>query len=64
MIAIRLPFLKQDDFTVKKYGDELVIDVNSRRKSVFLPRFANFLKMSEYAYNDSWLHIKLLKDSK
>lgn len=64
MVAIHLPFLKEDDFSVKKYGDELIINLNNRRKSVFLPRFANFLKMVEYAYNDSWLHIKLLKDAK
>ncbi len=61
-VKMKLPFIKQADFTVNKYGDEVVIDVAGRRKNLFLPRFANFLKMDGYSFVHPWLTIKLLKD--
>ncbi len=60
-VKLRLPFIGQEDFELQKYGDELVIDVNSRRKKVFLPRFANFLQMDRYEFNDPWLSVFLKK---
>lgn len=60
-IRIKLPFIKQDDFTLKKYGDELVITLGNRRKSVILPRFANFLELNSHEFNEPWLTVKLAK---
>ncbi len=60
-VKLRLPFIGKDDFELEKFGDELVINVNSRRKKVFLPRFANFLKMDRYEFNDPWLSVFLNK---
>ncbi len=60
-IKIKLPFIKENDFELKKYGDEVVIDVGNRRKKIFLPRFANFLQMNKYEFNDPFLHIWLDK---
>lgn len=61
-IAIKMPFIGEETFTVNKYGDELVIDVNNRRKSIFLPRFANFLTMKTYKYTAPWLRVLLNKN--
>lgn len=60
-IKIRLPFISGQDFEVKKFGDELVISLGNRRKSVFLPRFANFLEMQRYEYRSPFLELTLLK---
>lgn len=60
-VSMYLPFIGASDFTLHKYGDELVIAIGSRKKSVLLPRFANFLKLEGHAFQDSWLHIRLMK---
>ncbi|MEM6261326.1 MAG: ArsA family ATPase [Bacteroidota bacterium] len=60
-IRIRLPFIEGEDISLKKYGDELVIDVGSRRKSIFLPRFANFLRLKDFHFSDEWLTVILQK---
>lgn len=60
-ISLRLPFVEGEDFEVQKHGDELVISLKNRRKSVFLPRFANFLQMQSYQYDAPWLRVVLLK---
>lgn len=60
-IRIKLPFIKQHDFTLQKYGDELVITLGNRRKSVILPRFANFLELNDHEFNEPWLTVKLAK---
>ncbi|MGB0524158.1 MAG: ArsA family ATPase [Flammeovirgaceae bacterium] len=60
-IKIKLPFIDEDDFELHKYGDELVIDLGNRRRNVFLPRFANFLELDSYSYDQSWLTIWLEK---
>lgn len=60
-VSMYLPFIKESDFKVDKFGDELVITIGGRKKSVLLPRFANFLKLQGHAFNDSWLHIRLMK---
>lgn len=61
-IRLRLPFIHEGEFTLNKFGDELVIDVANRRKSVFLPRFANFLRMDGYHFDAPWLTVRLLKE--
>jgi arsenite-transporting ATPase len=60
-ISVRLPFIGEQEFEVEKYGDELIISLNNRRKSVFLPRFANFLTMQSHKYESPWLRVVLLK---
>ncbi|MGH1336249.1 MAG: TRC40/GET3/ArsA family transport-energizing ATPase [Aureispira sp.] len=60
-VSMYLPFIGESDFTLNKYGDELVIAIGGRKKSVLLPRFANFLALEGHAFQDSWLHIRLMK---
>jgi arsenite/tail-anchored protein-transporting ATPase len=60
-IKIKVPFVKEEDFELKKFGDELVIDLGNRRKSIILPRFASFLKLKEHRFQAPWLVVSLVK---
>lgn len=57
----KLPFVVENDIDLKKFGDELVIDLGNRRKSLMLPRFASFLKLDEFRYQAPWLVVSLVK---
>ncbi|MEO1259568.1 MAG: TRC40/GET3/ArsA family transport-energizing ATPase [Bacteroidota bacterium] len=57
----KLPFVKKEEIELKKFGDELVIDLGNRRRSIILPRFASFLKMEEYRFQAPWLVVSLIK---
>ena len=61
LLKIKLPFLKDKNFDINKYGDEIVIQIENRRKNIFLPRFVNFYQLSDYKYLSPWLHIFLTK---
>jgi len=61
VISMHLPFIGSSDFKLNKYGDELVINLGGRRKSVFLPRFANYLELDGHEFKDNWLKVKLRK---
>ncbi|MEL6657355.1 MAG: TRC40/GET3/ArsA family transport-energizing ATPase [Bacteroidota bacterium] len=57
----KLPFTVEKDIELKKFGDELVIDLGNRRKSLMLPRFASFLKLDEFRFQEPWLVVSLVK---
>ncbi len=61
-VKLKIPFIKEYEFSLKKFGDELVIDINNQRKSLFLPNFANYMKLSHYEYSEPWLIIELVKE--
>jgi arsenite-transporting ATPase len=61
-VRLKIPFIKENDFDLKKFGDELIIDLQNRRKNVFLPKFANYMKMVNYTYENPWLTIELQRD--
>lgn len=60
-IRIKLPLVEEDELELKKFGDELVIDIGNRRRNVFLPKFANFLTLESYQYDEPWLTVWLDK---
>lgn len=60
-IKIRLPFLKDKSYKINKYGDEIVLQLDNRRKNFFLPRFVNFYKLTNHEYQDPWLVVTLGK---
>ncbi|RLD86474.1 MAG: ArsA family ATPase [Bacteroidetes bacterium] len=62
-IQLKLSFLKEKEFKVNKFGDELVIEVANRRHNILLPKFTNFHKLSSYNYQTPWLLIDLHKNS-
>lgn len=61
-IRLKLSFIDEEDYTIDKYGDELIINIGNRRKSVILPRFANFLTLYSYAYEKPWLTVLMKRD--
>ena len=58
---VKLPFVTEKDIELKKFGDELVLDLGNRRKSIFLPRFAHFMQLKEYRFQPPWLVVSLVK---
>lgn len=60
-VKLKVPFLDENKFTLNKFGDEIVIQVDGRRKKLYLPRFANFMELSGYRREDSWLVVELRK---
>jgi arsenite/tail-anchored protein-transporting ATPase len=61
-VSMKIPFIKENEFTLKKFGDELIIDINNQRKSLFLPKFSNYMKIEKFSYDNPWLIINLIKD--
>jgi arsenite-transporting ATPase len=61
-VKMKIPFIKSDDFELRKYGDELIIDIANRRKSMFLPKFANYMVLSSYSYENPYLTVDLVKE--
>lgn len=61
LIRLKLPFIEEKDFELKKFGDELVITLGNQRQSIFLPRFANYLQMKNYRFEAPWLEVELEK---
>ncbi len=59
VLSIKLPFIKDNQFTVNKFGDEIVIQVGNKRKNIFLPRFVNFYQLESFKYDDPWLIVNL-----
>lgn len=57
----KIPFVVEGEIALKKFGDELVIDLGNRRKSLILPKFASFLKLEEYRFKAPWLVVSLVK---
>ena len=57
----KLPFVVEEDIELNKFGDELVIDLGNRRKSIMLPRFASFLQLEEFRFQAPWLVVSLVK---
>ncbi|MGB1120349.1 MAG: TRC40/GET3/ArsA family transport-energizing ATPase [Saprospiraceae bacterium] len=61
LIKLKLQFIEDDDIKVEKFGDELMVTVGGRRKSVILPRFSNFLTLEKHHFSKPWLTIRLKK---
>ncbi len=61
-VRLKLSFLEGQEFNLKKFGDELVLELGNRRKHVFLPRFAHFMTLGSYSYTEPWLEVELLKE--
>lgn len=60
-VKLRIPFIKDDEFELRKFGDELIIDINNRRKSMFLPKFSNYMTLEGHSYEAPYLTITLKK---
>lgn len=61
LARIKLPFVKEGEASLKKFGDELVVSLGNQRRSIFLPRFANYLQLGRYEFKAPWLEIHLVR---
>jgi arsenite/tail-anchored protein-transporting ATPase len=61
IISIRLPLVEENTVDVQKFGDELVVSIKNQRRSVFLPRFAHYLKLDTFSFRNPWLEVKLVR---
>ena len=58
-VRIKLPFASEEGMSVRKFGDEIILTIGNQRRSIFLPRFANYLQLKSYAFEPPWLEIAL-----
>ncbi len=61
LARIKLPFVEEGAVRLEKFGDELVISLGNQRRSIFLPRFANYLQLKGYEFNPPCLEIHLVR---
>ncbi|MEL7119761.1 MAG: ArsA family ATPase [Bacteroidota bacterium] len=58
-VSMNLAFTSEKELEVHKFGDELVIQLNNQRKSMYLPRFTNYLKLDHFTFDKPKLTIRL-----
>ena len=61
LARIKLPLVEEQALTVKKFGDELILTLGNQRRSIFLPRFANYLQLKGYRFQRPWLEVELVR---
>lgn len=61
VIRLKLPFADGQLPEVKKFGEELIITLGNQRRSIFLPRFANYLQLEGSDWKEDHLEIALSK---
>ncbi len=61
-IQINLPFVKDDDFELKKFGNEIVLEIGNRRKNIILPKFTNYMIVENSKLENNTLIINLIKE--
>lgn len=57
-LNIRLPFTDEKNFTVKQFGDQLVIQIRNQRRNYLLPNFLIYYSLAETTLKDGWLKIR------
>jgi len=57
IIEIRLPFVENEDVTVRHNGDQLVVQVTNQRRNYILPNFLSYYTVTEHTLSDGWLHV-------
>ena len=60
-IKMKIPHLNSTTLKLDKYGDELIINLDNKRRNFFLPKFAHFHTIASYTYTAPWLNIQLVK---
>lgn len=60
-LKIKLSFIQNGEYDLKKFGDELIILIGNRKRNIFLPRFANYLELEEHFIENGCLTVVLSK---
>ena len=60
-IKMKIPHLNTTTLKLDKFGDELIINLDNKRRNFFLPKFAHFHTIASFTYTAPWLNIQLVK---
>ena len=59
-LELHLPFLHNETFEVKQFGDQLVIQVQNQRRNFQLPNFLSYYSLGPTSLKDDWLRATFL----
>lgn len=57
-LDIRLPFMDKESFTVKQFGDQLVIQIRNQRRNYLLPQFLSYYSIAQTRLENGWLRVR------
>lgn len=60
VLRVRLAVPADGAFTVRQYGDQLVMQVANQRRNWLLPKFLAFYKLSETRVGDGWFRARFV----
>ncbi len=60
LLEIRLPLVGEHDVTARRFGDQLVIQVQNQRRNYLLPRFLSYYTLTESRIADGWLRVRFV----
>ncbi len=58
VLQIRLPLIEEDTYTIQRFGDQLVIQIQNQRRNYLLPRFLMYYTLAKHTIVDGWLRIR------
>ena len=62
-LRVHLPFLTAEQLKVEQFADTLVIQADSRRRNMILPRFMQYYQLQDYQLEQSWLELRFVEGS-
>ncbi len=62
LLEIRLPFVEKQEFEVRRFGDQLVIQIQNQRRNYLLPQFLTYYQLAETKFQDGWLQVRFEKE--
>ncbi len=60
-LDIKLPFTEEKEFTARRFGDQLVIQIANQRRNYLLPQFLGYYTLTETTFEDGWLRVRFEK---
>lgn len=62
VLDLRLPFVDDEEITVRHRGDRLVVQVANQRSNYVLPNFLRYYRLTTYALDAPWLRVYFAPD--
>ena len=63
-LRIKLPFVTEGSLDTRKFGDQLVLQLQNRRLNYFLPKFLTYYAIYSSEIREGWLYVEFEKDEK
>ncbi|MFP4228803.1 MAG: ArsA family ATPase [Salinivenus sp.] len=57
LLHLRLPFVEDEDVSVRQTGDQLVVQIANQRRNYLLPNFLSYYTLTEHTLRDDWLRV-------